>query len=120
MGAIATDLAEMPPRRRRSKYDFLIEHIDGKVVVLPRGEIEGFDERTSMSVIRAALGKWARSRGVELELRYLWVDYRTEEPSRFRIDGKQVPWGLYVRVWSKAGTGPSAELLRLIAAEGES
>ena len=118
MGVIETGLDELPPRRGPSKYDFLINHIDGKVVVLPRGEVEGFGAKTSMSVIRSALDKWARSRGVELELRYEWEDYRTKKDSRFKIDGETVPWGLYVKVRSEEGTGPSAELLRLLESGG--
>lgn len=118
MGVIETELDEVPPgtRLRPSKYDFLINHIDGKVVVLPRGEIDGFGETTSMSVIRAALGKWARSRGVKLELRYEWDDYRTKEPAKCEINGKRVPWGIYVKVTSSEGKGPPPELLRLLGA----
>lgn len=120
MGLIETELDEVPAgsRLRPSKYDFLIDHIDGKVVVLPRGEIDGFGEKTSMSVIRAALGKWARSRGVELQLRYEWDDYRTKKPGTCMIDGKRVPWGIYVKVTSAEGTGPTPELLRLLKGGG--
>ena len=120
MGLIETELDEVPAssRLRPSKYDFLINHIDGKVVVLPRGEVDGFGEKTSMSVIRAALAKWARSRGVAVELRYEWDDYRTKKPGKCQIDGKKVPWGIYVKVSSDEGNGPSAELLRLLEAGG--
>lgn len=119
VGLIETELDEVPApnRLRASKYDFLIEHIDGKVVLLPRGEIDGFGKQTSMSVIRAALGKWARSRGVKVELRYEWNDYRTKEPGQCEIGGKRVPWGVYVKVRSPEGKGPSPELLRLRSAD---
>ena len=121
MRLIATDLAEMPPRRRPSKYDELLEHLDGNCVVMERGEVDGFDEQTSMSVIRAALGKWARSRGVEIELRYLWFDWSVYVKSKrrvfspFEIDGEPVPWGLMVQVRSPEGETASSLELRLIA-----
>lgn len=117
MGLIETDLDETPPARRWrvSKYDYLIRYVDDKVVVLPRGEVAGFGESTPMAVIRAALGKWAKSRGLQVELRYLWEDYRTGEPSGFRIEGEEVPWGIFVKVRSEDGAGASTELLEQLA-----
>ena len=57
-GPFEEDFDEMPPKERPSQYDFLRDSIDGTVVVLPRGEVPGFGEKTSMAVLRAALSRF--------------------------------------------------------------
>ncbi len=96
---LRTKLKELPPLEGRSKYDFLLEELDGNVVVLLRGE--DFEESRTTNAVRSDLARWAKHRGVNVSARVCWAHPETDEASPFKRDGKQLPWGLYVKVRSR-------------------
>lgn len=95
---LRTELKELPPLEGRSKYDFLLEEVDGNVVVLVRGE--DFDANRTTNALRSELARWAKHRGVKVSARVCWAHPETGESSPFERDGKPLPWGLYVKVSS--------------------
>lgn len=98
---LRTELKELPPLEGRSKYDFLLEELDGNVVVLLRGE--DFEKSRTTNAVRSDLARWAKHRGVKASARVCWAHPETGEASPFKRDGKPLPWGLYVKVRSRAG-----------------
>jgi len=98
---LRTDLKELPPLEGRSKYDFLLEELDGNVVVLLRGE--DFEKSRTTNALRSDLARWAKHRGVKVSARVCWAHPETGETSLFKRDGKPLPWGLYVKVRSREG-----------------
>jgi len=96
---LRTELKELPPLEGRSKYDALLQELDGNVVVLLRGE--DFDEARTTNAVRSDLAHWAKNRGVKVSARVSWTHPESGEPSPFERDGKQLPWGFYVKVSSK-------------------
>lgn len=104
---LRTALKELPPLEGRSKYDFLLEELDGNVVVLLRGE--DFEKSRTTNAVRSDLARWAKHRGVKVSARVCWAHPETEKASPFKRDGKPLPWGLYVKVRSPEGkAGPTA------------
>lgn len=98
---LRTDLKDLPPLEGRSKYDFLLEELDGNVVVLLRDE--DFEKGRTTNAVRSDLARWAKHRGVKVSARVCWAHPETGEESPFKRNGKPLPWGLYVKVRSPDG-----------------
>lgn len=111
---LRTKLTELPPLEGRSKYDSLLQELDGNVIVLVRGQ--DFEKSRTTNAVRSDLARWAKHRGVKVSARVCWAHPETGEASPFERDGKPLPWGLYVKVRSRDEKAPARPKRRVASA----